>query len=109
MEKRDGCRNIGGYFQLILMNPPYNIRRERGCPHSSHDKLSEYSMKAVVDICSVLLRPGGHVICFCSAVKFATWARFFGEKTVQVSTKKKRKKAFIVDTHDVKFLNKPGV
>ena len=66
-------------------------------------------MKAVVDICHVLLRPGGHLIFFCSAVKFETWARLFGENKVQGSTKKKRKKAFIVDTHDVVFLNKPGV
>ena len=68
---------ILGAAQLVLTDPPYNIRKDRGCANSEYDSLATDEMKEVVHIISNLLRPGGHAIVFCSIKQFSIWHDLF--------------------------------
>lgn len=99
----DISRNV----QLVLMDPPFNIRREKGRLDSAYDILDVDQMFGVVDAVDELLRPGGHVFIMCSAVQFAQWVVCFQEKTF-VAENGKETAAFHVDEHDFIMVNAPG-
>lgn len=66
-------RSLAGTVQLVLTDPPYNIRRLSGQEWSEHDTLSEADMRKAVDLFRALLRPGGHVLIFASPAQHLMW------------------------------------
>ena len=69
--------NLKDSAQLILTDPPYNIRRERGMQNAEHDKLHLSDMEECVETIDNMLRPGGHAIIFCSVQQYADWEKLF--------------------------------
>ena len=74
-------RDLGGRVQLVLTDPPFNVRRERGLPNSGYDKLSFNDMKRVVNRVTDVLRKGGHVIIMCTREQHHIWHRLFASAT----------------------------
>jgi len=72
-----GVRPVLGNTQLVLIDPPYNIRRERRRENSSYDHLFPDDMNKVIQLVDDLLRPGGHCIIFCSVQQFPEWSNAF--------------------------------
>ena len=75
-----GAATIVGSVQLVLTDPPYNVRRTSNKKNSDHDCLGEDGMDEVVKTCVKLLRPGGHVVIFCSHQQFPIWEEKLTEK-----------------------------
>ena len=71
--------SLEGKAQFILTDPPYNVRRENSHPNSDYDNLSHGDMQTVVRMCAELLRPGGHLVMFCSVRQFVIWQNLFQE------------------------------
>ena len=76
--------NLINNVDLVLTDPPYNIRKEGGRENSSHDSFSEKDMKDLVDICEQVLKPGGHGIIFCSFSQFEKYRSLLTSLTEQV-------------------------
>lgn len=72
-----GEDTVAEKVQLVLTDPPFNIRREQHRPNSGYDFLSTEEMVGVVDIITELLRPGGHAIIFCSIQQWPVWCELF--------------------------------
>lgn len=68
-------RFLTGQVQLILTDPPYNIRRDANLPQSAHDILTESQMLRCAHLFVLLLRPGGHLLVFCSSAQHPEWVR----------------------------------
>lgn len=66
--------------QLVLTDPPYNIRRERGKVDSEYDSITINQMKQVVQTIRNVLRPGGHGIVFCSYQQHQQWMDLFNDE-----------------------------
>ena len=76
--------NLNKNVDLVLTDPPYNIRKEGNRENSSHDSFSEKDMKDLVDICEQVLKPGGHGIIFCSFSQFEKYRSLLTSLTEQV-------------------------
>lgn len=61
-----------GSVQLLLTDPPYNVRRG---PNAAHDNFSDYN--GLAELAKKYLRPGGHAVIFCSALQFSEWVSAF--------------------------------
>lgn len=72
-----GEESLDCSVQLVLSDPPYNCRRERGDENAAHDVLFDNDMEQVVDVIARVLRKGGHALVFCSIQQFNTWSDFF--------------------------------
>ena len=96
--------NISGGVQLILTDPPYGVRLESGRPFAEHDVMTEDTMQKVVEVAADLLRPGGHIILFCSTDQYPVWAKKFRDLEVE----EEEEKAFQVDKQEMVFINSPG-
>lgn len=68
-------------IQLALMDPPYNIRRDRDLPNSAYDILSHETMQNTVEGLTRVVRPGGHTFLFCSEEQHSEWKQLFAAKT----------------------------
>ena len=104
-------RPVMGETQLVLIDPPYGIRRERGRDNSNYDTLFPDDMKNVVELIDEVLRPGGHGIIFCSAQQFPEWRHAFLEfhsrhADRSSSGKKGTGQTFNVDLVPLLFINK---
>ena len=66
-------RSLRGKVQLILTDPPYNVRRESTRDNAEYDSLSLEDMRQATYLFAELLRPGGHGIVFCSMRQFSQW------------------------------------
>lgn len=73
---------LEGMVQLVLTDPPYNIRRVRGDENSDYDHMTVQDMMEFVDLVGLVLRPGGHGIIFCSYQQHRRWVKLFSEKMV---------------------------
>lgn len=65
---------IKGRNQLLLMDPPYNTRREFGTQHAVNDVFEAADFARSTIVFRDLLRPGGHSLIFCSYKQWGTWA-----------------------------------
>ena len=65
--------------QIVLADPPYEVRFRRDRPNSDYDQLSDKNMTRTVEVCEQVLRPGGHVVLFCSADQFPEWKKKFAK------------------------------
>jgi len=68
---------LAGSLQLMLMDPPFSTRRLAGNPHAIHDVLTVDDARSAVEICRVLLRPGGHVLVYGAWSQVNLWVDFF--------------------------------
>jgi len=66
---------LAGNVQVMLTDPPYNTRRKARMQRSDYDVLTDEDAKSFVDLCRVLLRPGGHVLIFCAWEQVNMWVR----------------------------------
>ena len=64
-------QTLSGEVQLVLTDPPFNYRRERGEDNAWYDALSSDDMEQVGDLMADLLRPGGHGVIFTSPLQFS--------------------------------------
>lgn len=63
--------------QLVLTDPPYNIRREQNKIDSDYDSMTRDDMEEVVKVIGRALRSGGHGIIFCSYQQYEKWVSLF--------------------------------
>lgn len=70
-------RELSSRVQLVLCDPPFNVRRERGLNNSEYDRLSFADMKRLVNRVTELVRKGGHIIIMCSREQHVIWQRLF--------------------------------
>ena len=103
----NGVPNITGNVQLVLTDPPFNIRRELGRDVSEYDVLTVDDMYDTVECINSLLRPGGHVVIFCSAEQFAQWVACF-EDQKETGDAGKETTMYRVDKNDIVIVNSPG-
>ena len=82
----------GKPVDLLLSDPPYEVRSDRDAENSEHDILEPGDMKKVADLAARILRPGGHGILFCAFLQFRDW---FNELQCLAETKRSA-----VDGHD---------
>ena len=61
---------LEGIVDLVLTDPTYNTRRDAGSDNSEYDVFTESDMKNLADVCSQVLKPGGHSLIFCSFQQF---------------------------------------
>lgn len=100
---------LDGTVQLILTDPPFNVRRRRGARNSEYDKLGLEDMRQVVDLTAVLLRPGGHAVIFCTAQQFAVWFKLFTMHKSDVGSSGSTGSTFMVDAGPLIFTDHPSL
>ncbi|KAK1862704.1 hypothetical protein I4F81_005271 [Pyropia yezoensis] len=66
-------KGIVGQVQLVLTDPPYNTRREQNAKHSEYDVMGAEDYTFSVRLFRDLVRPGGHVLIFCSFQQWSLW------------------------------------
>lgn len=94
--------SLAGTVQLLLTDPPFNTRRLCRDPHSAYDVLSEEDAARFVQLCRVILRPGGHVLLHCSWEQVSMWVRLLRSAVdtfVAGSTGSRHAASFYVDSH----------
>lgn len=100
---------FAGKVQLLLTDPPYNVRRERGSrgsENAEYDLLEMSDMRSVVKWANTILRPGGHAVIFCSVQQFHLWVDLFRNATVETDQVQSGK-AFSVDPTPMIFARHP--
>lgn len=53
--------------QLLLADPLYSVGQKIEAKHFTYGKLLASDVKAVAELVTILLRPSGHPVLFCSA------------------------------------------
>ena len=102
---------------LIITDPPYNVRRLAGRRNSDYDVLTMEEMEECVEVISTILKPGGHGVLFCSDLQFSSWYKAlrtpeFDDADLEADPNGhavKKSKVFEVERHSLKFVRKPGV
>ena len=64
---------IDGQAQLVLTDPPFNTRREKGKTNSDYDDINSAQMFRTGKDISRMLRPGGHALIFSSIKQLVGW------------------------------------
>ncbi len=91
--------------QFILTDPPYNIRREKDRKNSAHDRLLSEEYKMFADLAYRVLKPGGHLVLFCSISQFQDWHEIFAK----YSTGKDSERPFQVTSVPLVFVPEQNV
>lgn len=65
--------DLEGKVDLVLVDPPYGIRKEASSPNSEHDVLSVEDMDKFCERAAFWLSAGGHGLIFCSYKQFEQW------------------------------------
>lgn len=86
--------------QLLLTDPPRNLLRALGSETPKYEQLERHDMQDMAHLAFRLLKPGGHVVLFCSAMLFADWQKAFARFKIPQS----REKAFLVESSPLIFL-----
>ena len=104
-------------MDLVLTDPPYNIRREQNRPNSSHDVLSKQDMVKFVDLVDGTLVRGGHAVVYCSFLQFHQWFKAFSSVTEEETehdavdpeiTKTVEKQVFTIEQKPLTFTRARG-
>lgn len=85
-------------MQLILTDRPFNTRRLARDGHFAYDLLSAADARNFAELARVLLRPGGHVLIFCSWEQAPMWVSQL-RAVEDVGDDGRRLAAFLVDSH----------
>lgn len=97
---------LDGSVQLVLTDPPYNVRRNRQAKHSTYDELSLSAMRETVEVVAEMLRPGGHAVLFCTAQQFPIWQNLF--QAVSSESEGPPSRMFMVDNAPMTFVDHPS-
>lgn len=89
--------------QLLLTDPPLSMRRQRERGKSGHDHITREEMKIAALKAEEQVRPGGHVIVFCSMEQYHVWERNF-----RVLVDEEKEPVFSVDPMPLSFVRRPG-
>lgn len=95
--------------QLILTDPPYNIRRERGDEHANYDSLTLKDMNTFAGIAGSILRPGGHGVIFCSHHQFSHWVEALEGIVTTPTGHQKPAQVFAIDPLPLHFIRNSNV
>lgn len=60
-------------IDVVLTDPPYNVRQELGRQTSDYDLLSEDNTTEMVALCGDNLKVGVHTYIFCSSIPLLLW------------------------------------
>ena len=108
LHKLMGLENLSNFVQLLLTDPPHNVRRDRGMEDSEYDDINFEQMKAVSSTSSQILREGGHEIIFCSHEQVSEWMDALSIPEITYSGHKEPTKVFAFDNvplHIVRYPN----
>ena len=108
---------IENRVDLLLTDPPYNVRREGNKDNSDYDIFYESDIKDLCDLCELVLKPGGHGIIFCSFQQFEVYRKILNSyKTTVVDTETDRtgnttceKNLFVVEPTPIVVIKKDGL
>lgn len=68
-----GCGvSLQNSAQLVLCDPPYNIRRVRHNANSEYDRFGNKDQADLIDEIAIVLQPGGHAHTFCATEDLST-------------------------------------
>jgi len=98
---------LKGRVQLILSDPPFNVRREANRDNAEYDILRLDQMDKSVESMYETLGPGGHVVLFCSTEQHETWKGLFRDTKRMVRLGDRNVPAFTATNHPFLFLHKP--
>lgn len=90
---------ISSSVQLVLCDPPYNIRADRSLEQSAHDVFTSDDMQRAARLFQTVVRPGGHVLIFCSAGQLGPWMDTLKALKDMDPVGRKSLSAFRVDGH----------
>ena len=65
------------FADLILTDPPYTVRSRANRNNSNYDKFRDSDYKDFALLCKKILKPGGHIVMFCSIEQFPKWQEAF--------------------------------
>ena len=111
-----GGVNLEDSVDLLLTDPPYNIRKDAGKENSDHDAFSDDDMKELAEFSRKVLKKGGHGIIFCAFSQFETYRTLlssFNEQVLDFDTDPtgntyKTEKVFQVEPSPFLFVKKTG-
>ena len=103
-----GLEDLSNSVQLLLTDPPYNVRRNRGFDDSAYDSISFEQMKQVATTAGNLLREGGHGIIFCSYDQFALWFDALSIPEIPQGVNKHPMKMFSIDSNPLHIIRHPN-
>lgn len=72
---RRGGKYLGGLVDLVLVDPAYNVRRDRTDDHADCDVFRSNLVKDMVKVLGNLMKPGAHAHLFCFPLQLAFWHR----------------------------------
>ena len=78
-------RRMEDNVDLLLTDPPYNIRNEGGKDNANHDVFTEKDMRKLCELCKTVLKPGGHGIIFCSFAQFEKYREILNSFTEETT------------------------
>ncbi|PXF41728.1 hypothetical protein BWQ96_08558 [Gracilariopsis chorda] len=99
--------SIEGRVQFLLSDPPYGTRSERRLENSEHDILTEKGMSRSARSSSTLLRPGGHIIPFCSWDQVPLW-RDVLRKVTYMDDSDTMRYSLVIDEQPLHFVRSLG-
>lgn len=76
--------DLNANVDLLLTDPPYNIRKEGGRTNSEYDQFTENDMEELIEFAATVLKKGGHGIIFCSFSQFPTYHKLLQKHTEKV-------------------------
>lgn len=65
--------DLSGKVELVLADPPYNVRIYVNDDHSEHNLFELIDMKQIARVLREIIRPGAHWHVFCPALQAALW------------------------------------
>ena len=108
LHKLMGLENLSNSVQLLLTDPPYNVRRDRGMEDSEYDVITFEQMIEVSRTASQILREGGHGIIFCSHEQISEWVEALSTPEITYSGHKEPTKVFAVDNVPLHIVRHPN-
>lgn len=60
-------------MDLVLLNPPHNVRNNHSDTNVEHDKFASADIKNSISLRSPAMKPGAHGYVSCSADQFVVW------------------------------------
>ena len=102
---------------LLLTDPPYNVRREANKGNSRYDVFYESDIMDLCDLCKHVLKPGAHGLIFCSFQQFELYREHLNRYKVTVVDRDTdrtgnttcEKNLFVVEPTPIVLIKKDGL
>lgn len=98
---------LGSQVQLVLSDPPYGTRLALNLDQSAHDVLTAEHMRSAAVMFQRLVRPGGHLLLFCSPKQLDVWIETLRSLVDANPLGKQRQPAFRVDNYPLVAVKEP--